>query len=83
MRSRYRKPYKCIRRQFLTLAQMAEMKKSEATANATQKRDGTRHPTAAIVWGCRCCHGYTILSDRTVADTTVRQEDRRREAEKA
>ncbi len=76
--SRYHKPFKSERRQYLTLAQIAEVKHSEAVINAIQKRDGTKHPTTAIVWGCRCCYGYTILIDRTIADTTVQEEERKR-----
>lgn len=78
--SRYHKPFKWDRRQYLTLAQIAEVKQSEATINAIQKREGTKHPTTAIVWGCRCCYGYTILTHRTIADTTVQEEERKRKA---
>lgn len=78
--SRYQKPFASDRRQYLTLAQMAEMKQSEATINAIQKREGTKHPTTAIVWGCRCCYGYTILTHQTIADTTVQEEDRKRKS---
>lgn len=76
--SRYYKPFNPCRDQFLTLAQIAEMKQSEASVNAEQKREGTRHPTTAIVWGCRCCYGYTTLRDRTIANTTVQEEERKR-----
>ena len=46
--SRYHKPFASDRRQFLTLKQMAEMKESEASVNARQKHEGTKHPTTAI-----------------------------------
>jgi hypothetical protein len=80
MRSRYCKRRGDFRRQFLPLAHIAELKRSEAAVDAAQKRAGTRHPTVAIVWGCRCCLGYHVLDDRTVADTTVREEMRERAA---
>ena len=76
--SRYHKPFASDRRQFLTLKQMAEMKESEASVNARQKHEGTKHPTTAIVWSCRCCYGYTTLRNRTIADTTVQEEERKR-----
>lgn len=76
--SRYHKPFKHDRRQYLTLAQIAEVKQSEAVINAIQKREGTKHPTTAIIWGCRCCYGYTIATHRTIANTTVQEEERKR-----
>lgn len=78
--SRYYKPFNPNRRQFLTLAQMAEIKKSEAAINAIQNREGTKHPTTVVVWSCRCCYGYTILYHRKIANTTVQEETNKRKA---
>lgn len=64
-----------MKRRFLSLKQIAEVKKSEAVCNAIQKREGTKHPMVAIAWSCGCCQGYVILRHRTVTDTTVQTEE--------
>lgn len=66
------------KRRFLSSRQIAEIKRSEASTNARQRRNGTKHPTVAIAWGCGCCQFYSILYGRTIADTTVQEEERRR-----
>ncbi len=67
----------------LSLKQIAEMKQHEAMMNAYRKREGlTKHPMTAIVWGCGCCHGYSILYHQTIADTTVQEEEKRRQEPK-
>ena len=69
--------------QCLTLKQIAEVKQHEAMMNAIRKRTGrTKHPMTAVIWGCGCCYGYSILEHRTIADTTVQEEEKRRKEPK-
>lgn len=53
-------------RKFLSQEQMAEAKRSEAIANAIQKREGTNYPTTIIAFDCGCIWSHVRRYDRPV-----------------